>query len=167
MTFSLIGRDPNTGEIGLVFSTAAPAVGKRVPHYRDGIGLVTTQGKTNVLYGTMGLKLMEIGFSPHEALEILIHQDANHQYRQVLISNLSGEWAVHTGELTEPWHGHLMMPFGVAMGNTLPGKQVLEEMAEAFKTSQDSLARRLMKTLKKGQDAGGDREGRCSSAILV
>lgn len=167
MTFTLMGRDPKTCEIGLAVSTSAPAVGKRVPHLRDGIGFVATQGKTNVRYGTIGLRLMEIGFSPYDALEILLRQDNNRQYRQVLFSNFSGDWAVHTGELTEPWQGHILKPFCVAMGNTLPGKQVLEGMTESFEKTSGELARRLVAGLKEGQDAGGEREGKCSAALLV
>ena len=167
MTFSLIARDPNSGAIGLAVSTASAAVGKRVPHYRHGVGLVATQGKTNVFYGTMGLKLLEIGFSAQETLDILNRQDKNYQYRQVLISNLSGEWAVHTGELTEPWHGHLINQNYVVMGNTLPGNQVLDAMAKGFEMTSGSLPFRLIAGLKKGQEAGGDREGKRSAAILV
>jgi uncharacterized Ntn-hydrolase superfamily protein len=167
MTFSLIARDPTSGAIGLAVSTASAAVGKRVPHYRDGVGLVVTQGKTNVFYGTMGLKLLEIGFSAQEALDILTRQDKNYQYRQVLISNLSEEWAVHTGKLTELWHGHIVTPNYVVMGNTLPGKQVLEAMAEGFEMTSGGLPLRLIVGLKKGQEAGGDREGKRSAAILV
>ncbi len=167
MTFSIIAHDSNSGAIGLAVSTASAAVGKRVPHYRDGVGLVVTQGKTNVFYGSMGLKLLEIGFSPKRTLDILTRQDKNCEYRQVLISNPSGEWAVHTGELTEPWHGHLMTQSYVVMGNTLPGRQVLEAMANGFEMASGDLPSRLMAGLKKGQEAGGDREGRRSAAILV
>lgn len=166
-TFSLIGRDPATGAVGLAVSTAAAAVGKRVPHLRTGVGLVATQGKTNVFYGTMGLKLLEIGFSPRETLDILTRQDDNRAYRQVLISDLSGNWAVHTGERTEAWHGHLITPHYVAMGNTLPGKGVLEAMAQGFEAASGDLALRLMNGLERGQEAGGDREGRRSAALLV
>jgi uncharacterized Ntn-hydrolase superfamily protein len=166
-TFSLIGLDPSNGAIGLAVSTASAAVGKRVPHLQTGVGLVATQGKTNVFYGTMGLKLLEIGFSSREALDILTRQDDNREYRQVLISNLFGDWAVHTGERTESYHGHLITTHYVAMGNTLPGRQVLEAMAEGFEGTSGDLALRLMAGLEKGQEAGGDREGRRSAALLV
>jgi len=166
-TFTLVARDPAVGEIGLATSTSFPAVGKRVPHFQMGVGLVATQGKTNVFYGTMGLKLMEIGFSPQESLKILLQQDENREYRQVLMSDLSGQWAVHTGELTEKIHGHLIIPNCVAMGNTLPGKQVLEAMANGFESASGELVWRLMGGLQKGQEAGGDREGKRSAALLV
>lgn len=167
MTFSIIARDPANGDIGLAVSTASAAVGKRVPHFQDGVGLVATQGKTNVFYGKIGLKLLEIGFSSRESLDILRHTDENREYRQVLITNLPGEWAVHTGNLTESWHGHITTPNYVVMGNTLPGKQVLEAMAEGFENSSGDLSFRLLAGLKKGQNAGGDREGKRSAAILV
>jgi uncharacterized Ntn-hydrolase superfamily protein len=166
-TFSIIGRDPDSAAIGLAVSTAAAAVGKRVPHFRAGVGFVATQGKTNVLYGTMGLKLLEIGFSSREALDSLTRQDANREYRQVLISDLSGEWAVHTGTLTEPWHGHLITSQYVAMGNTLPGKQVLDAMAQGFEETIGDLASRLIAGLERGQDEGGDRQGKRSAAVVV
>jgi len=167
MTFSIIARDPGNGDIGMAVSTASAGVGKRVPHFRDGVGLIATQGKTNVLYGKMGLSLLGIGLSASETLEILLRKDENREYRQVLITGMSGEWAVHTGKLTELWHGHIITPNYVAMGNTLPGRQVLEAMAEGFENSPGDLAFRLISGLKKGQEAGGDREGKKSAAILV
>jgi uncharacterized Ntn-hydrolase superfamily protein len=166
-TFSIIGRDPANGAIGLAVSTEAAAVGKRVPHFRTGVGMVATQGKTNVLYGTMGLKLLEIGFSSREALDSLTRKDTNREYRQVLISDLSGDWAVHTGTLTEPWHGHLITSQYVAMGNTLPGKQVLDAMAQGFEEASGDLALKLVAGLERGQDAGGDRQGKRSAAVVV
>ena len=167
MTFSLIAHERDTRSIGIAVSTAFVAVGKRVPHYRERIGLVANQGKTNVFYGSMGLKLMEIGFSPQAALNILLQEDENRESRQVLLSDLTGSWAVHTGERTELWHGHLIAKDYVAIGNTLPGKEVLEAMADGFGSASGELALRLMAGLKKGQDAGGDREGKCSAALLV
>lgn len=166
-TFSLIARDPLSGAMGLAVSTASPAVGKRVPHLLDGVGLVATQGRTNVRYGTMGLRLLEIGLSPREALDALLRLDAHSRYRQVLIARATGEWAVHTGDLTEPWHGHLVAERYVAMGNTLAGPQVLDAMAEGFEAASGDLAFRLMQGLRKGHDRGGDREGKTSAALLV
>lgn len=166
-TFSLIARDPGSGAIGLAVSTASLAVGKRVPHLLNGVGLVATQGRTNVRYGTMGLRLLEIGFSPRETLDTLVRLDTHSQYRQVLIARLRGDWAVHTGDLTEPWHGHLVTERYVAMGNTLTGPQVLEAMANGFEAASGDLAFRLMAGLRRGQEEGGDREGRKSAALLV
>ncbi len=167
MTFSLIGRDPATGTLGLAVSTAAAAVGKRVPHVEPGVGLVATQGKTNIRYGSLGLKLMAMGFTPQQALETVLRQDENRAYRQVLMTDCRGDWAVHTGARTERWHGHLVGEHAVALGNTLPGRQVLDAMATAFARAEGELSRRLLAGLRAGQDAGGDREGRCSAAIVV
>lgn len=167
MTFSLIGRDQKTGAIGLAVSTSSVAVGKRVPHFQTSVGLVATQGKTHILYGTIGLRLMKLGFSAKEAMDILIRKDQNREYRQVLITSLSGDWAVHTGKKSGLWNGHLIRPECVAMGNTLYGREVIESMVDGFEGTYGSLASRLMSGLKMGDDAGGDRKGKRSAALLV
>jgi uncharacterized Ntn-hydrolase superfamily protein len=167
MTFTIVGRDPSSGAIGAAVSTASAACGKRVLHYRPQCGLVITQGKTNVLYGVHGLAMLQAGLAPASTLEALLHLDQNRRFRQVLVTDLAGDWHAFTGGCTETWHGHAVASECVVIGNTLAGPQVLEAMADAFGSSRGSLAARLVESLRHGENAGGDRQGRRSAAVLV
>lgn len=167
MTFTIVARDPVTRAIGAAVSTASAACGKRVIHYRPGVGLVVTQGKTNVSYGVQGLALLQNGFGPRQALDAISHLDENRRYRQVLMTDLAGTWNVFTGDRTEPWRGHSITPEFVVMGNTLASSEVLDAMASGFRDSSGSLGSRLMNALLSGDKAGGDREGKRSAALFV
>lgn len=167
MTFTIVARDPITRSIGAAVSTASAACGKRVIHHRPGVGLVVTQGKTNVSYGVQGLALLHDGFGPRQALEALTHLDQNREYRQVLMTDLAANWSVFTGDRTELWRGQLITSEFVVMGNTLAGSDVLDAMAAAFQDSSGNLASRMMNALLSGDRAGGDREGKRSAALFV
>jgi uncharacterized Ntn-hydrolase superfamily protein len=167
MTFSIVARCPRTLALGVCVSTAVPAVGSVVPHAEAGVGAIATQGQTSVLYGTNGLKLLEMGFSPQTALEAMLKEDSEREKRQVAIIDKSGRTAAFTGKETLEWKGHLVGEDYVVAGNALAGAQVVEAMAQTFENSKGSLAERLLKALEAGQEAGGDRRGRASAALLV
>jgi hypothetical protein len=58
-TYSIVARDPATGELGVAVQSRAFAVGSRVPHAKAGVGAIATQASTNVAYGIEGLALLE------------------------------------------------------------------------------------------------------------
>lgn len=166
-TFSMVARCPETGALGVCVSTAAPAVGGRVPHAEAGVGAIATQASTNVLYGVEGLELLGKGFAPGEALNMMLRQDPDRETRQVIMIDVRGRTAAFTGEETYEWRGHLVGDGYVAAGNMLVGGGVLRAMARAFEGSGGWLAERLMLALEAGEGAGGDRRGRVSAALLV
>lgn len=166
-TFSMAARCPETLALGVCVSTAVPAVGNRVPHVEAGVGAIATQAYTNVLYGVNGLKLLKMGLSPQTALEAMLRDDRERERRQVIMIDKHGRTAAFTGSETSDWKGHLIGEGYVAAGNTLGGGKVIEAMARAFEESEDELADRLLVALEAGQEAGGDRRGRVSAALLV
>ena len=166
-TFSMVARCPKTGMLGVCVSTAVPAVGSRVPHAEAEVGAVATQANTNVLYGINGLKLLKRGFSPRAALEAMLKEDLNRESRQVIIIGEDGRTAAFTGRETIGRKGHLVGEDYVVAGNMLVDSQVIEAMAQTFESSEGELAERLMKALEAGQEAGGDKRGRMSAALLV
>jgi uncharacterized Ntn-hydrolase superfamily protein len=163
----MVARCPNTLALGVGVSTASSSVRSRVPHLETGVGAIATQAKTSILYGTEGLRLLKIGFSPQEALEVMLKKDADRESRQVIIIDKDGRKAAFTGKETISWKGHLIGKDFVIAGNLLVGDAVIEAMAQAFKDSEGSLAERLMRALEAGQLAGGDKRGRVSAALLV
>jgi len=167
VTFSMVARCPKTLELGVCVSTAVPAVGHRVPHVEAGVGAIATQAHTNVLYGTEGLRLLKEGFSPQAALDTMLKRDPDREFRQVIIIDVHGRTAAFTGRETEDWKGHRIGKDYAVAGNLLTVGAVLEAMAQTFEGFKGRLAERLMKALEAGQEAGGDRRGRVSAALLV
>lgn len=163
----MVARCPKTLTLGVCVSTAVPAVGSRVPHVEAGVGAVATQAKTNVFYGINGLKLLKAGLSPQAALEAMLNEDQDRESRQVTIIDIEGRTAAFTGKKTIGWKGHLVGKDYVAAGNMLASSQVIGAMAQTFENSEGELAERLLKTLEAGQEAGGDKRGRMSAALLI
>jgi len=167
LTFSIVARDPKTKALGVAVSTAVPAVGSVVPHVEVGVGAIATQAQTNVLYGIEGLKLLKTGLSPQAALETMLQRDVDREKRQVIIIDAQGRTAVFTGRKNIGWNGHMVGKDCVVAGNMLVGSHVVEAMVEPFEATKGKLAERLLKALEAGQEAGGDKRGRMSAALLV
>ena len=163
----MVARCPKTLTLGVCVSTAVPAVGSRVPHVEAGIGAIATQAKTNIFYGINGLKLLKAGLSPQAALEAMLKEDPDRESRQVIMLDREGRTAAFTGKETIGWKGHLVGENYVVAGNMLVCSQVIEAMAQTFRDSEGELAQKLLKALKAGQEAGGDKRGRTSAALLI
>jgi uncharacterized Ntn-hydrolase superfamily protein len=170
-TFSIVAFDPETGDLGVAVASKFFGVGSVVPWAKSGIGAVATQALPNVQFGPEGLKLLADGKSPAEALQTLINADSNPTRRQFAIIDAHGNTAAHTGAECFDWAGHLAGRHFAVQGNILAGKEVLTAMAAAFEKSRaqpgNELAQALLAALIAGQDAGGDKRGRQSAALLV
>jgi len=166
-TFSLVARCSKTNAVGVCAATAIPAVGSVVPYAEAGVGAIATQALTNIIYGTRGLELLRSGLSPREALERMLREDPERESRQVIMIDAHGRTAAFTGKANVDWKGHLIRENYVVAGNMLVGAQVIQAMAEAFETSGAELEERLLRALEAGQEAGGDKRGKRSAALLV
>lgn len=166
-TFSIVARDPDTGDLGVGVQSKYFSVGSVVPHARAGVGVVATQARGNVLFGPKGLDMLEAGLPPKEVLDKLLEGDVEHEERQVGIIDTQGRAETFTGSKTIPWAGGRTGENYAAQGNLLAGPQVVDAMAAAFETMQGDLATRLVMALAAGQAAGGDVRGRQSASVLV
>ncbi len=168
MTWSIIARDPKTGQFGIAVATKFFASGALVPHVASGIGAVATQALVNPLYGVNGLALLRAGKSAAATVEILIAADDGRDHRQLHVMDASGHTAVHTGAACIGWCGHgAGEGFSVA-GNMLAGTQVLEETARAYEEgSALPFAERLVAAMHAGEAAGGDKRGKQSAALRI
>lgn len=170
-TFSIVARDPATGELGIAVESKYFSVGSVVPWARAGVGAVATQSLAKTTYGSEGLRLMEEGKSPREALDALAAADPDRERRQVGMIDAKGRTAALTGAGCIAWAGHREGENFCVQGNLLAGEQVLTAMVETFerarKVEGSELADWLMAALQAGQDAGGDRRGEQSAALLV
>jgi uncharacterized Ntn-hydrolase superfamily protein len=170
-TFSIVARDPATGELGVAVESKYFSVGSVVPWARAGVGAVATQSLAKTTYGSEGLRLMAQGKSPREALDALAADDPGRERRQVGMIDASGRTATFTGAECIAWAGHREGTDYCVQGNLLAGEAVLTGMAEAFEKARKiegtELADWLVAALQAGQAAGGDRRGEQSAALLV
>jgi uncharacterized Ntn-hydrolase superfamily protein len=166
-TFSIVTIDPATGELGVAVASKFLAVGAVVPWARAGVGAVATQSYANVSYGPTGLELMAAGYSAGETLARLLADDPERELRQVGIVDARGGTATFTGSACHAWAGGRTGPGYAVQGNILTGPEVVNAMAHTFETTEGPLAARLLAALAAGDEAGGDRRGKQSAALLV
>lgn len=167
-TFSIVAKDPQTGEMAVGVQSHWFSVGALVPWGRSGVGVVATQSFVNPAYGPKGLSLMEEGKSAAEALQILVAQDEGRAYRQVAFLDASGNAAAHTGDKCVEAASHIIGENFSVQANMMLNDEVVPAMAEAFrKNDQLPLAERVVKVLQAAQEAGGDIRGKQSAALIV
>ena len=168
MTFSIVARDSRTGALGVATATGSLAVGAQVPHCAFGIGAIITQGhSTNVLFAQDGLPLLRDGQTAEEVLHGVVERDQGRDYRQMAVLDARGRAACWTGSENGDHKGHDHGEDLILAGNLLARAAVLDDMARAFGAKDGGLADRLLAALNAGQEAGGDRRGTCSAALLV
>jgi uncharacterized Ntn-hydrolase superfamily protein len=166
-TFSIVGFDPATGDLGVAVASKFLAVGAVVPFARAGVGAVATQSWANTSYGPRGLDLLASGHTPQQAIDALTGADEGAPQRQVGIVDAHGHAATFTGTGCYAWAGGVAGPNFACQGNILVGEATVQAMARTFPQAQGSLARRLLAALAAGQGAGGDSRGQQSAALLI
>lgn len=166
-TFSIIARDPSTGELGMGVQSKAFAAGNRAMHAKGGVAIIAHQASANPMYGAIGLQLLQAGMTPQQALDMMLRSDEGRDSRQVSILDIQGRTAAWTGPATSDWKGHKCGTNYCAQGNILTGPEVVEAIARSFESSSGPLAERLLAALDAAQAAGGDARGMQSGAILV
>jgi len=168
MTWSIIARDPLTGQIGIAVATRFFAVGARVPHIAPGIGGVATQALVNPYYGIDGVKLLREGSTPREVVDTLTAADDGRESRQLHVMDINGRIAAHTGRECVDWCGHIQGDGFSIAGNMLAGAAVLDDTAQAFIANATlPFAQRLIVAMKAGEAAGGDKRGKQSAALVI
>lgn len=166
-TFSIVGRDAQTGDLGVAVQSKFLAVGVVVPWVKAGIGAVATQAWANTSYGPRGLELLAAGHSAPEAMRMLTADDPQAEHRQAGIVDAHGHSATFTGESCYTWAGGIAGPDFAAQGNILVGEETVRALAETFQSTRGPLWRRLLDALAAGQAAGGDSRGMQSAALVV
>jgi len=167
-TFSITARCPRTGQFGVAVASKYLAVGGVVPFVGAGVGAVATQARGKADYGPRTLDLLARGAEPEQVLRRFRAQDPEWEYRQLHMIDSGDHPACHTGDETVEWAGHRAAHHCTVAGNILTGPEVLEAMLKAFQADPDEpLACRLMAALLAGDQAGGDRRGKQSAALVV
>lgn len=166
-TYSIVGADPEAGECGVAVQSKFLAAGAIVPFARGGVGAVATQAFANITYGPRGLDLLELGSSPQQAVDTLTGADDQAAHRQVGIVAADGTAASFTGDECFEYALHRTGDGFAAQGNILTGPDVVDAMADAFTSTAGPLAARLLAALTAGEEAGGEKRGMESAALLV
>ena len=166
-TFSIVARDPATGELGVAVQSRAFRAGAIVSYAKAGVGAIATQAAANQTYGPRGLDLLELGLSPDEVVAHLTGSDPGRDRRQLAVIDARGRVRAYTGSGTSAWAGHIEGENYSVQGNILAGEAVVQAMATAFESSSGALALRLMDALDAGEAVGGDARGKQAGGVLV
>src|SRR3954454_22918519 len=166
-TYSIVARDPESGEVGVAVQSHWFSVGSVVSWARAGVGAVATQSIADASYGPNALALLADGVAPDEALGRLVAADERAAFRQVAIVDATGRVAVHTGERCIAFAGDRTGDGYSVQANMMANPDVWPAMARGFEAADGPLARRLVAALRAAEAAGGDVRGRPSAAIVA
>jgi uncharacterized Ntn-hydrolase superfamily protein len=182
-TFSILGFDPQTGEIGAAVQSCVFSVGNGVLWAEAEVGAVATQATVDVSYGPQGLALLKKGMAPQDIIKKILDDDPDKGLngrpwpktgRQFAVMNAKGEFAAHTGSTSQAWAGHKAGKFCTAQGNILAGPDVVGNMIDAFEKTEFAedgrrrhISLRLVAALEGAQAAGGDKRCQRSAALVV
>lgn len=166
MTYSIVARDAESGELGVAVQSQAFNAGAAVAWARPGAGAVATQSFTDRRYGYRGLELLAAGEAPQAALDALRETDELEDLRQVALLDGRGASAQWTGAHCVRCAGHVAGDGWAAQGNMLAA-EAWHAMGAAFEASRGTLAQRLMAALEAAEEAGGDWRGRGGAGIVV
>lgn len=168
MTFSIIGRCPETGQVGIAISSSSIAVGARCPWVRAGVGAVSTQNITLPALGPQILDLLEREqIPPAQALERVLGSNGWSEYRQVTVIDSHGKVALFTGSEALGVHNAVAGEQCAAAGNLLSGRHVIEAMVSAFEKAVGQLPDRLLAAMHAAMAAGGEAGPVHSAALKV
>jgi uncharacterized Ntn-hydrolase superfamily protein len=173
-TFSILGFDPATGEVGGAVQSRVFSVGNGVLWADANAGIAATQAIVDVGYGAKALALLRTGLTPDAIVKQIWAEDPDplpetwsKQGRQFAVMNLKGQYAAFTGSKASEWAGHRSGTFATAQGNILAGPAVVDNMIAAFEKTTGHLSQRLVAALEGGQAGGGDTRGQQSAALVV
>jgi uncharacterized Ntn-hydrolase superfamily protein len=166
-TYSIVARDPGTGQLGVAVQSHWFSVGTLVPWAEAGVGAVATQSFVEVRYGVAGLELMRTGVDARRALDALRAADPTPQVRQVAMIDAGGTVAAFTGKNCIQYAGDVQGENFSVQANLMINPGVPAAMAEAFRKATGPLAERMLAALEAAQAAGGDLRGKQSAALLV
>ncbi|MDQ3818089.1 MAG: DUF1028 domain-containing protein [Acidobacteriota bacterium] len=166
-TFSIVARDPDTGDLGVAVQSHWFSVGSIVPWAEAGVGAVATQSFVDPSYGKLGLDLMRAGRNAPDALKALLAGDEGRDVRQVAMIDARGNVDAWTGSKDVPAAGHIVGKNYSVQANLMLNEKVWPAMSRAFEETKGDLAERMLAALDAAQAAGGDIRGRQSAALIV
>ena len=172
-TFSILGFDPDTGEVGGAVQSRVFTLTGVLTADADA-GVVATQAIVDVSYGPKGIALLKAGMAPDAIIKAIWDSDPDpvpgnwtKQGRQFAVMNLKGEAATFTGPKATEWAGGKLGKYCSAQGNILAGPAVVDGMVKAFEETKGHLSMRFLAALDAGQAAGGDKRGMQAASMVI
>ncbi len=166
-TYSIVARDPQTGQFGVAVQTHQMSVGNIVPWLLPGVGAVATQSLSNVNFGPMGLKMLRAGVEASRVIQALVASDAGESRRQVAVVDAQGRAAAHTGSGCIREAGHYIGDGYSVQANMMTRNTVIAAMTKAYESASGDLAQRMLAALQAAQAEDGDIRGSQSAALVV
>ncbi len=166
-TYSIVARDPETGEMGVAVQSHWFSVGSIVTWGEAGVGVIATQSFVNPAFGPEGLELLKSGMTAPDVVDKLIAEDEGRDVRQLAIIDVNGKVKSYTGKNCIQGAGNIIGENYSVQANLMMNDKVWGAMSESFENSTGPLAERLIAALEAAQNAGGDIRGKQSAAILV
>jgi uncharacterized Ntn-hydrolase superfamily protein len=166
-TYSIVARDPETGEMGVAVQSHWFSVGSIVSWGEAGVGVVATQSFVNPAFGPNGLELLKSGMTAEQVVDKLIAEDEGRDVRQLAIIDVNGNVKSYTGKNCIPGAGNIVGENYSVQANLMLNDKVPSAMSKAFEESTGPLAERMMAALFAAENVGGDIRGKQSAAILV
>jgi uncharacterized Ntn-hydrolase superfamily protein len=166
-TYSIVARDPETGEMGVAVQSHWFSVGTIVSWGEAGVGVVATQSFVNPAFGPDGLELLKSGMTADKVVDKLIAEDEGRDVRQLAVLDVNGNVKSYTGKNCIPGAGNIVGEYYSVQANLMLNDLVPDAMAKAFEESTGTLAERMMAALFAAQEVGGDIRGKQSAAILI
>jgi uncharacterized Ntn-hydrolase superfamily protein len=175
-TFSILGYDPETGEIGAAVQSRVYSVGNGVLWAEADTGVAATQAIVDVSYGPKALALLRAGITPAAIVKAILDSDPDPGYngqpwpkagRQLAVMDAKGNYSAYTGPQATTWAGNQGGKYCTAQGNILAGEVVVANMVKNFEQTPGPLSLRLVAALEGGQAGGGDTRGQQSAALIV
>ncbi|MBA3869633.1 MAG: DUF1028 domain-containing protein [Anaerolineae bacterium] len=166
-TYSIVARDPQTGQFGVAVQTHQMSVGNGVPWLMPGVGAVATQSLTNVSFGPMALRMLREGVPAEHVIWALVASDEGENRRQVAVVDAKGQAAAHTGKGCIAEAGHYVGDGYSVQANMMTRTTVVKAMATAYELAEGDLAQRMLAALESAQAEDGDIRGMQSSALVV
>jgi len=166
-TYSIIARDPETGELGGAVQTHQMGVGRVIPFALPGVGIIASQSLSNVSYNPIALTMLKEGVAPKAIISALVASDSNSKRRQVAVMNHKGEAAAFSGAGCIPEFGHYVGDNYSIQANMMTRTTVIDAMRETFESATGNLAQRMLAALQAAQAEDGDIRGMQSAALKV
>jgi uncharacterized Ntn-hydrolase superfamily protein len=167
MTYSIVARCPDTGQLGVAVQSHFFGVGAVVPWVESGVGAVATQATAEISHGPNGLAQLAAGRTAAAALAAILEPDEHAETRQVAIVDVGGGGAAHTGSSCIAHAGHVVGDGFTVQANMMNDPGVPEAMAAAYGAATGDLASRLLAALDAAEAAGGDIRGQQSAALVI
>lgn len=167
MTYSIVARDPETGDMGVAVQSRYFGAGRIVPWAEAGVGAIASQSLVNESYGPEGLKLLRAGASAEVVVQALTGADPQADIRQLAVLDARGGLAVHTGASCVAAAGHRIAASCAAQANMMRRDSVWPAMTEAFESTLGPLAERMLAALEAAEREGGDVRGRQAAGLVV